>query len=202
MLLLAAAAQHMQLPAIDGHLSEEEWGAAYKAPMSDGGAVRLLHTGDALFVAVKGPRAGLASLCVAKGSSVRILHASAAIGEAAFERWGDMWMKRAGFEWTLRDSPTGGWRSVSAQNDWASRSGWIANASASGSPQREFRIAAKTVDYIGVTFLTTDQPMTLTYWPPTMTDDCRLTKIAQGYLPDTARFDPPSWFRVKKAPLP
>lgn len=198
MVLIGCIIQYGPVPAIDGRLGDEEWAAAAKAPMSDGGVVRMLPHGDALFVAVKGPRPGLASLCVAKGNSVRILHASAAVGEATFERWGDMWMKRAGFEWGIRDSPTRGPTPVGAQNEWVSRSGWIANASAAGSPEREFKIAAKAVDYIGVTFLSIDQPMAVTYWPTTMNDDCRTVKVAQGYLPDTAKFDPKSWFKAKK----
>ena len=197
-ILLACIIQVGPVPAIDGRLDEEEWAAAKKAPMSDGGVVRLLPRGEALFIAVKGPARGLASLCVAKGNTVRILHASAAVGEANFERWGDMWMKRAGFEWGIRDSPSRGPTPVSAQTDWASRSGWLANASAAGSPEREFKIAASAVEYVGVTFLSIDQPMTVTYWPPTINDDCRTIKMAQGYLPDTARFEPATWFKVKK----
>jgi hypothetical protein len=55
-------------------------------PMIGGGEVTLRQDGDDLRVTVTGPRAGLASVCVGDESRVRILHASAAIGEAAYER--------------------------------------------------------------------------------------------------------------------
>lgn len=56
------------------------------AAMIGGGEVSILRTGDELHVVVTGPKAGLASLCVADDSRVRILHASAAVGEAIYER--------------------------------------------------------------------------------------------------------------------
>lgn len=56
-------------------------------PMIGGGEVALRQDGDDLRVTVTGPRAGLASLCVGDESRVRILHASAAVGEAVYERY-------------------------------------------------------------------------------------------------------------------
>lgn len=195
--LLLLACQSAGAPTIDGTLTDYEWASAWKAKLEGGGEVRLLAEGKFLFVAIRGPRApGLASVCVAKGKTVRILHASAAIGDAAFERWGDMWMKRKAFEWTLRDSPRGTVPSDDVKAEWLLKSGWLANASASGSVVREFKIYIKDVDSIGVAYLATEDPMAVAYWPSSMHDDCRSLKIPQGYLPDTARFDPSSWYQL------
>lgn len=60
--------------------------APWPWPMIGGGEVTLRQDGDDLRVTVIGPRAGLASLCVGDESRVRILHASAAVGEALYER--------------------------------------------------------------------------------------------------------------------
>jgi hypothetical protein len=192
--LVLLAAQSAMAPVIDGEIGQQEWAGARRARMNGGGEVQFLPRGEYLFVSVRGPRTGLASLCVAKGKTVRILHASAAIGDATFERWGDMWMKRKDFEWTLRVTSRAG-RSEEAKEDWLARNGWIANSSTPGSTVREFKILAKTVEFIGVTFLGTGEPMTVSYWPSTMSDDCRSLKIPMGYLPDTARFDPHSWHK-------
>ena len=183
---------------IDGRIGEQEWAGARPERLAGGGEVQLLPRGEFLFVAVRGPKSGLASLCVAKGKSVRILHASAAIGDATFERWGDVWMKRKDFEWTLRDSPRTGAPTEQAKTEALWKTGWLANASAVGSPDREFQILAKDIESVGVTFLTTNEPMAVSYWPSTMNDDCRTAKIPQGYLPDTARFDPASWKRFSR----
>ena len=197
-LLALAQGDAREKPTIDGRIGEKEWAGARREELAGGGEVLLLRRGDFVYIAVRGPKQGLASLCVAKGKSVRILHASAAIGDAAFERWGDVWMKRRDFEWTLRDSPRSGEPTDQAKQDALMKAGWLANASAAGSPDREFQLAVNDIDYIGVTFLTTDNPMRVSYWPSTMSDDCRTVKIPQGYLPDTARFDPASWVTLAK----
>src|SRR5687768_2738866 len=79
-----------------------------KAPLTGGGEVTLRRDGEYLRVSVTGPRAGLASLCVGDDSRVRILHASAAVGEAVYERDGERWTLKSGFDWKLRDSASGG----------------------------------------------------------------------------------------------
>lgn len=186
-------------PVIDGRIDDREWSASRREPLAGGGGeVQLLARGEFLYVAIRGPRSGLASLCVAKGKSVRILHASAAIGDATFERWGDVWMKRRDFEWTLRDSPRMTPVTQQARTETLGKAGWVANASAAGSSEREFQILLKDVESVGVTFLATTEPMAMSYWPSTMKDDCRAVKISQGYLPDRARFDPASWQRVTR----
>ena len=194
--LLFLAFQSAGAPTIDGNVTEQEWTGAQRAKLEGGGELRLMAQGKFLFIAIRGPRPGLASVCVAQGKTVRILHASAAIGDAIFERWGDMWMKRKEFEWTLRDSPRSPEPSQEVKAEWLGKSGWLANASAAGSPVREFKILSKDVEWIGMTFLATENPMAVAYWPSTMHDDCRSLKIPQGYLPDTARFDPSSWYQL------
>ena len=66
----------------------------------------LRRDGDTLHVTVTRPRKGLASLCVGDDSTVRILQASAALGEARYEKQGDSWTFASGFEFKLRDSRT------------------------------------------------------------------------------------------------
>jgi hypothetical protein len=164
--------------------------------LTGGGEVTLTRTGEFLDVAVKGPRAGLASLCVGDDSRVRILHASAAVGEASYEKDGDRWILKSGFEWKLRDTRTGppGQEQVEV---FLASAGWTANASRTGDPRRNFRIRlTDRARYLGVTFFTTDEPGALSYWPGTIDDDCRAVKVAQGYLPETARFDPRGWHPI------
>jgi hypothetical protein len=75
-------------PTVDGKIDDGEWAGATTHRLEGGGDLRLLKRGDFLYVAVHGAATGLASLCAAKGDTVRILHASAAIGEARYERRG------------------------------------------------------------------------------------------------------------------
>jgi hypothetical protein len=197
LLLLAIVIQGAR-PVIDGNLSEGEWAAAKQEPLVGGGTVSILRRGGDLFIAVRGTRAGLASLCVAKGDTIRILHASAASGEARFNRGATGWTLGPTFEWLLRDSPRTGGVTAEQYAAMTQKVGWTANPSAAGSPIREFQIRAADVDAIAVTFLATDDPMALSHWPAGVTDDCRNNlKIAQGYLPPSAAFDPSKWYQVR-----
>jgi hypothetical protein len=166
-------------------------------PMIGGGEVTMRQDADNLRVTVTGPRAGLASLCVGDESRVRILHASAAIGEATYERSGDRWILKAGFDFRLRDTRTGP-PSDADRTSYLSTMGWVANASRAGDAVRAFTVRlSDPIRFVGVTFLATDEPMAVSHWPAPMDDDCRAVKIAQGYLPDSAQFRPAGWHRIK-----
>ena len=166
-------------------------------PMIGGGEVTLQQDGDELRMTVTGPRAGLASLCVGNESRVRILHASAALGEATYERSADRWVLKSGFEFKLRDTRTGP-PSDADRALYLSTMGWVANASRAGDAPRAFTVRlTERIRFVGVTFLATGEPMALSHWPASMDDGCREVKIAQGYLPDSAQFRPAGWHRLK-----
>jgi hypothetical protein len=167
------------------------------AQLEGGGDVAVRRAVDALHVTVTGPRAGLASLCVGNESRVRILHASAAVGDALYERTGDAWVLKRGFEWKLRDSGTDP-PAAEASDEFFATSGWTANPSRTGAPRRDFTIALSAdVRFVGVAFLSTGDPMAVSHWPSSIDDDCRAVKVAQGYLPETARFTPQRWHKVQ-----
>src|SRR5690606_38769698 len=104
LLVLMAFGQSSEAPAIDGTIGSAEWADARIERLEGGGQVRLLERGGYLYVAVEGTGQGLVSLCAAGGGTVRILHASAALGEARYEKSGNQWKRTAGFAWKVRDS--------------------------------------------------------------------------------------------------
>lgn len=181
-----------QGPVIDGAIGETEWSGAVTARLEGGGALRLLGRGEFLYVAVDGRGQGLASLCAAKDDTVRILHASAALGEGRYERAAGGWRRTADFDWKVRDSPAGG----DGAERFLRETGWLANPSAGGSPRREFQIRMSLVEALAVTFLSLPEPMTLARWPAGVGDDCAKVSVAQGFLPESAAFDPSAWHRV------
>lgn len=192
-----ASAQSPSGPAIDGTVDDDEWAGARIERLEGGGQVRLLERGGFLYVAVEGRGQGLASLCAAEGGTVRILHASAALGEARYEARGGAWTRTAGFTWRVRDSRETGPPATQAERAaFLDEMGWLANASAAGSPVREFQIRAAGVEALGVTFLSFGDPMTLARWPSAMADDCASVRMAQGDPREAARFEPGAWWRV------
>jgi hypothetical protein len=166
--------------------------------LTGGGSLSIRRDGDQLLVSVTGPRAGLASLCLGDGSRVRILHASAAIAEAIYEKSGADWTLASGFgQFALRETRTGPPPEADRRAFFDAK-GWVANASNAGTVAREFTIRVdQRARYLGVAFYATSAPEAVSYWPATMSDDCRAVKVAQGFLPATAQFRPDSWYPVR-----
>jgi hypothetical protein len=182
------------------NLTVQPGGGSAALPMAGGGDVSMRRDGNSLHVVVRGPRAGLASLCLGSESRIRILHASAAVGEAVYERDGARWLRRTNFDFKLRDGGTGPPTEADRQA-YLTAMGWVANSSRTGDAPREFTVRlGDDAAFLGVTFLATSESMALSHWPASMHDDCRAVKVAQGFLPDTAAFDPASWHRISRVP--
>ncbi len=120
------------------------------SPLTGGGVVSISRDGELWRVVVTGPRAGLASLCLAERSRVRILHASAAIGEGVYEPSGDAWVLKSGFEFALRDTRKGP-PAEDERRAYLGNKGWVANADNSGTRPREFLILLSDGARLGVT---------------------------------------------------
>lgn len=149
-----------------------------------------------LLVTVAGPRPGLASLCVGDGSRVRILHASAAVGDAVYVRDGIDWRLKSGFDWELRDSPGPTEEEV---RNFLGRAGWVANAIRTGVGERRFMIRlTEQTRFLAITYLSTAEPMAVSYWPASVDDGCAAVKVAQGLLPETVRFQPERWHALTR----
>ena len=166
--------------------------ASVTYPMVGGGEVVLMHSPDEVLVTVRGSRAGLASVCLGDDRRVEVLHASAALGTAVYERDGDVWRLKAGFDFVVRETA-----GADARRAHLERHGWLANVSRAGTPWREFEIRLSPGRrFLGVTFLGTDDPTSVSYWPASMDEACRAPRLLQGYLETETRFQPETWARV------
>jgi hypothetical protein len=167
-----------------------------RADMIGGGTMTVHPVADGWQVSVSGPRRGLATLCVASDAThVRILHASAAIGEATYVKQG-AWVLRAGFDFALRDSARTGTPGEPAVERFFAERGWVANPSHAGDPRRVFRLSRTDTRFVAAAFLATDEPMALSYWPANLDDDCRAMAMSQGPLPDSPDLNPLRWHRL------
>jgi hypothetical protein len=166
-----------------------------RVTMAGGGELTVLREADTLRISISGSRPGLAHLCVAERSRVRILHASAALGEGIYERDGDGWKLASGFDFKLRDRRT---PPEGEKQAFFKSMGWLANADNSGRATREFSLRLTgAITAVAAAFLATDEPMAVSHWPAAVADDCMATKMVQGFLPPQARFNPAVWHRVQ-----
>ena len=184
-------------PKIDGRFGPSEWKGATNLALSENeGEVRLLHDDNYLYIGIAGMKPGLGSICVQGRTGVRILHASAALGTAAFEQEEGKWKLTRGFTWTNRDtteSPEG----MADREKMIKTSGWFANTSRGVMTTREYQIPIRPDQkelplVIGFAAFTQNESK-YSYWPATIEDGCADPDLASGHTDGVFTFDPSKW---------
>jgi hypothetical protein len=183
-------------PKIDGTLDPKEWSGATRVPLAANmGHALLMHDGGYLYVALVGAKPGIGSICARGRTGVRVLHASAALGTAAFEPEKGKWKMTRGFTWTNRDTGA----SPAAMEDrkkFLASDGWFANTSRTAMTEREYQIPVGTQREVPIVlgfFTFTPEEQRLAYWPDTVEDDCADPELASGFTEREYRFDPSKW---------
>jgi hypothetical protein len=88
-------------PTIDGVLSPGEWDAARRREFTGGSHLLLMHDQGRLYI---GMRAHIGSLCLDGGGTIAVLHSSASLGTAVYEKGEAGWKRTREFDWTCRDA--------------------------------------------------------------------------------------------------
>jgi hypothetical protein len=183
-------------PVIDGKVDPIEWKIATRVVLGNNeGQALLMHDDAFLYVGLIGSKPGIGSLCVRGRTGVRILHASAALGTAAFEVDKGKWNLTRTFTWTNRDTGTSE-AALADRKKMLSTEGWFANTTPTAAPEREFQVpirGQKEVPLIlGFVTYTPDEQK-LYYWPATNEDDCSDVELASGFTGRDFAFDPTKW---------
>lgn len=184
------------VPVIDGTMGPNEWRGATRIALSyNQGHAMLLQDGNYLYVAIVGAKPGIGSLCVRGKTGVRVLHASAALGTAAFELEKGKWTLTRGFTWTNRDTGD----SPAAMDDrkkMLSTDGWFANTSRAAMKEREYQIPIRGQKEVALTlgfYAFTPEEQRLYHWPIELEDDCADPELAGGATDREYTFDPSKW---------
>lgn len=184
-------------PNVDGDVNAAEWAKAARVHLGNGGHALLQHNGSYLFIALVGKRAGIGSVCTtAKDGKLRVLHASAALGTAEWEKKNAKWSLARGFTMTNRD--TGKSPAATAERkQFLGAEGWFANTNPAGQPQREFQIridGRKEIPLV-LAFMSWIKPQEfdLHAWPDDVYDGCAELDLAGGYTEPDYTFEPETW---------
>jgi hypothetical protein len=183
-------------PIVDGRVSSAEWkGATHLALSENEGEALLLHDGNYLYVGIVGLKPGIGSVCAQGRTGVRILHASAALGTAAFELEEGKWKLTRGFSWTNRDTGESA-EAMADREKMIKTSGWFANTSRTAQATREYQIPVRGQNevplVIGFHTFTPEQQK-FSYWPATIEDGCADPDLASGHTDGVFTFDPSKW---------
>lgn len=186
----------MRRPVVDGRIGSAEWTRAARVQLMDGGHALLLHDGTYLYVGLVARRAAAGSVCTMNGDQVRVLHASAALGTALFDRRDGTWALTQGFTFTNRD--TGNSQAAHAdRKQFLGTQGWFANAHPAGQLQREYQIRLAGRNEVPLvlslmSWVKADE-YDLDVWPDSVVDGCAELDLAGGWTDREYTFAPESW---------
>ena len=183
---------------LDGTFAPAEWSGAYVGQLTGDGEVRLMHDGGYLYLGVRRRGDLVVTVCLDQGDSVSVLHSSAALGTAVYQRAEDLWNLVRRFTWELRDSTM----SAAAQQEreaFLRREGWVATNAYTGSrTDTEFKIAMPSgqVRLAVVPMSVSENYQEIAWWPGWLADGCRVPDLLSGHLPERLHFAPESWMTV------
>lgn len=202
----AQASSTLQVPqgtaTIDGRLGDAEWRTATRIEQPAGTVVRLMRDAGHLYVGITSERPGFASVCLAVGDAVHILHASAALGAITYRRSGDTWRSAdTAFTYAMRNTAL----DAAAQSQRAAyldQHGWVASTvRMSDGRSQEMQIAFSRFPApfnvgMGRWLLSNGvEP-----WPAAITtgdhDGCVAQRLVNGYALQDLKFHSINWVPI------
>ena len=210
-LTLAAAQADRGIPrstaaVIDGRAGVSEWSAARREDAKSGVQVRLQHDGAALYIAIESPSDGFTSLCLGSPESVRILHASAALGAVDYrERSGQWTPAQTSFTYAMRD-PALTAAAIADRQAYFVQHGWVASTARMGGGRvQEFRIDRTRLSpatRLAVAYYVTTGAGSVLTWPDSLpaTDGCAAVALARGEVVTGLAFDTARWAPLSLTP--
>ena len=182
---------------IDGVLSPDEWGSAIQIDLVDESQLFLMHAGGYLYLGIRAKPEPVTSICVDQIDQVSILHSSAALGTAIYQKGGAIWEQVKDFEWCCRDT-TDSPQAQEALQTHLLQAGWVANNGRMGnSDEVEFQIAIEADSLrLAVNSIGAPNYGTVISWPAALGDDCSSLDMIGGPIPEQAQFSIEEWVTV------
>lgn len=184
-------------PEIDGIISPGEWDHARVEAFSDGSELLLLQNGSTLYLAIRSgtPEMIAANVFIQRGDTIKILHTSAALGTAIYQKNDTAWQQTQNFSWCCRK--TGNGEAVRSERAaFLERESWVAAISPTGTPNElEFQIELEGESVqLAVNILRSSNPDEKVVFPVGLDDDCSLP--TPGGLPSEMYFSPENWLNI------
>ncbi|MDX2262516.1 MAG: hypothetical protein SFU84_12565 [Gemmatimonadales bacterium] len=127
-------------PALDGVIDSLEWTDAARISLGTGSQLYLKHDGKDLFIGMRVTGPLLPGLCLERGDTIKVLHASASLGVATYAPGGAAARTRlTDFQWGVRDRGNVA-APDSLRTAWFEKATWMATTAAMGMSIREWRL--------------------------------------------------------------
>jgi hypothetical protein len=191
---------------IDGRADIAEWSVARREDSKSGLQVRLQHDGAALYIAITSPGDGFTSLCLGSADSVRILHASAALGAIDYLRSSGLWAtNHTSFVYGMRNTARTD-AAVAERQAYFAEHGWVASTARMGGGRvQEFKIDRKRITpgtRLAMAYYVMTGAGSVLAWPDSMppSDGCAALALARGDAVNGLSFDPARWAPISLLP--
>jgi hypothetical protein len=202
----AQASNPVQVPqgtaAIDGRVDDAEWRNALRMEQPAGTVVRLMRDAAHLYIGITSERPGFASVCLAIGDVVHVLHASAALGAITYRRNGQTWQSAdTAFSYSMRntalDEAARGQRAA-----YLAQHGWVGST---------VRMSDGRSQEMQIAFSRFPAPFNLAMgrwllsngvepWPAAITsgdhDGCVAQRLVNGYALQDLKFHSMNWVPI------
>src|SRR5574337_250503 len=76
---------------LDGKVDSTEWKKAKSYPLQHGGEVKITSDQNYIYIGIRGETKGWSHVYSKRGTTIKVLHASAALGTAVYERQKNSW---------------------------------------------------------------------------------------------------------------
>ena len=180
--------------AIDGTMSPSEWDSAGVETFSDGSELFLMYSDGYLYLGIRANTTEMivGNIFINRGDEIAILHSSAALGTALYEKGVGSWQQTQGFVWRCRMTD----HSAVAQAErdaFLKEEHWVAANARMGSPNElEYQIEVTNETLrLAVNFIKASNPNVKIPWPNDLDDDC--IKPTPGGIPAQLHFTPDMW---------
>ncbi len=184
---------------LDGKISKTEWAGAKEYDLSSGGKLYILRKEETLYFGIVGNSPGWSHIYLYWKDSVKVLHASAALGDQLYANEKGSWKLQKKFTWELREFEYDE-KLIQKQASYYTKNGWCANNNNTGNKiTLEYKIDLKRFGNAEVKFaaLFTSDAKALSYYPTELNDNTLLEKLVSGNNPDSLHFKPETWTKIK-----
>lgn len=186
-------------PAIDGSIEIEEWNRAKVFSFDNGAELYLLISGKHLYLAIQAEAGEMiaGNVFLENDGQVSVLHTSAALGTALYQKQGEGYQMDRDFEWCCR-SRVENEASRKAREEFYGEEGWLGINSFLGS-QNELEYKILLQDYSGalaVNFIYADGEGEKQVWPVGLDDG--VAQPTTGGFPEILEFSIDDWITVEE----
>jgi hypothetical protein len=184
---------------LDGIISKDEWAGAEEHDLSSGGKLYIIRQAGTLYIGIKGNAQGWAHVYLHWKDSVKVLHASAALGDLLYVQEKESWNRKNKFNWEVRERVYDE-TLMRKQEAYFNKNGWCANNSNTGDKTTlEFKIDLERYGNteLRIAALHTVDAKSLSAFPAGLNDDTLLKELVSGAGPDNVYFKPGAWEKIK-----